>query len=109
MNKFGNSKKVWAFLNGLNPFERILLGHCVDFSDSVQKLISRGDVTKEEICQAAKIKPAQYKKFVAGGFDYNLYHIVAIEHIWRDRLRSDADKHKVMSVSPAKTQDDKKA
>lgn len=67
-----NTKKVGSFLKGINDAERIYLGHTLNLSNSIQRLIQKFDLTKKDICMYYGIRPSKYKDFVSGNFNYDL-------------------------------------
>ena len=97
-SKFGNDKKVLSFLKELNDYEYILVGHLIDFSRNVQKVIKTYEIPKDEFCQQVKIKPSQYDAFYKGAFNYDLKHIVAVELLWKNKAIEQIYNQKLLKI-----------
>lgn len=101
MGKFGNEKKVYSFLREINDYERGLLEKLVDFSRQVQKIIKTYEISKKEFCEKVQINPNRYKDFVSGAYNYDVKSMVLVEHLWREKVKEEADKKQIFTVPRA--------
>lgn len=102
MGKFGNEKKVYSFLREINDYERGLLEHLVDFSQQVRNIIKKYNISKKEFCEKVQIHPRRYKDFVCGAYNYDVKSMVLVEHLWREKVKEEADKAQIFKVASDK-------
>lgn len=96
------TKKVYSFLRDINDFERILLGHSLDLSATINDFIKRYKVPKDEFCKRLGISPRQYNDFRCGAFNYSLDHISKVEW-WRiEKRKIEVEKEKIISIPEPK-------
>lgn len=73
-----DTKKVGTFLKSIDGAEFIYLQHCVDIRTSINNLIKRHNLTKQDIIERFRIKPAKYKDFVMGNYNYSLIDMACL-------------------------------
>jgi hypothetical protein len=89
-----NNKKVGQFLKSINEAERIYLVHTLNLSSSINRLIDKFDLSKEEVCSKFGIELKKYNDFVCGNYMYDL-RIMSITNAWFIELETKALEDKV--------------
>lgn len=90
------------FLREINDYERGLLEHLVDFSQQVRNIIKKYNISKKEFCEKVQIHPRRYKDFVCGAYNYDVKSMVLVEHLWREKVKEEADKAQIFKVASDK-------
>lgn len=67
-----DTKKVGLFLRNVNPAEYNFLQLCMQIRNSIETLSQRHELSKKEICNRLKIKPAKHNDFIKGCYNYKL-------------------------------------
>ncbi len=66
-------KKIGAFLKSMDGAEYMFLEHTIHMRSSIQQLINRHGLAKEEVCRRFEINPNIYSDFVKGNYNYSLH------------------------------------
>lgn len=83
-----NVIKIGKFLKSLNEAELIYLGHTLDFRNSIEQLIRKSNISKEDFCQKFHIPLTKYKDFVSGNFNYSTMHLATL-NAWYMEIRTE--------------------
>jgi len=67
-----DNKKVGQFLKSINEAERIYLVHTLNLSSSINRLINKFNLSKEEVCSKFDIELKKYNDFICGNYEYDL-------------------------------------
>ena len=94
-----DSKKIFTFLRALTDTEYTLLDHLLYMRQLVHSCLDIGG-TKDEIVRRAGIKPTEYTKFISGGFDYNLFHMTAIETYLKELQKVKLETKEYIKIGP---------
>jgi len=89
-----NNKKVGQFLKSINEAERIYLVHTLNLSSSINRLIDKFNLSKEEVCSKFGIELKKYNDFVCGNYMYDL-RIMSITNAWFIELETKSLEDKV--------------
>ena len=73
-----DTKKIGLFLKSMDGAEYIYLHHCMQFRASLERLIKAHNLSKEEVCQRFKIKPAKYNDYVKGNYNYSIMDMACL-------------------------------
>ena len=76
-------KKIGKFLKGLEPVEYRYLELSVQMVSSIQNLIERHKLTKEEFCEMFHIKPTKYLDYTKGNYNYSLNDMATLNYVYR--------------------------
>lgn len=87
-------KKVGSFLKNVDGAEYLYMRNCMGMRDSIQDLIKRHDLTKEDVCKRFKIKPSKYIDFIMGNYNYSVMDMACLNATFME-LESEKLKEKV--------------
>lgn len=90
-----NMSKINSIIRNLEGAESIYLNHVLSTSSSIQQLIKKHKIPKKIFCEKLGIKPAKYKDFVIGAFNYSVEHLVKIAHLQHEIESKDAYKNTI--------------
>lgn len=89
-----DNKKIGKFLKSLNKAEYLYMDHCMSIRDSIQKLIERHELSKEEFCEKFEITPRKYNDYTLGNYNYTVHDIACLNAAFME-LESEKLKEKV--------------
>ncbi len=73
-----DTKKVGLFLKQINGAEYIYLEHCIGVRNGINSLIKRHNLSKQDVCERFKIKPARYNDYVKGNYNYSIVDMACL-------------------------------
>lgn len=73
-----DTKKIGAFLKSIDGAEYLYMKHCMDMRNSINNLIKRHNLSKQDICERFKIKPAKYNDYVKGNYNYSIMNMARL-------------------------------
>ena len=90
---FIDERKVGQFLKALRPEEFIYLKQTVVMRDSLQQMINKFKLSKEDFCSRFKLPANKYKDFVLGNYNYSLRDIATMESYWHELKQAGEIEH----------------
>lgn len=66
-----DTKKIGLFLKSIEGADYLYMRHCMDMRNSINDLIKRHELSKKEVCEMFKIKPAKYNDYIKGNYNYS--------------------------------------
>jgi hypothetical protein len=93
MAKDYNTKKVRMFLKNLTPIEFRYMELTVQLVSSMQNLIKRFNLDKDEFCKLFSIKPYQYNDYTKGNWNYAIDDMATLNYVYQklEKQRIDED------------------
>ena len=79
-----DDKKIGKFLKSLNKAELIYMKHCMDLTESINRVIDDYDLSKEYVCEAFQISTRKYNDFVSGNFEYTMRHMATLNALFME-------------------------
>ena len=73
-----DTKKIGTFLKSIDGAEYIYMEHCMNMRHSINKLIKRHNLSKEDVCERFRIKPAKYNDYVKGNYNYSIMDMACL-------------------------------
>ena len=67
-----DTKKIGTFLKSIDGAEYRYMQQCMGMRNSLDNLIKRHNLSKEYIIERFNIKPAKYKDFILGNYNYSV-------------------------------------
>jgi hypothetical protein len=79
---------IAAFLRNLSPAGRGYLLNCLQYCHSVNKMVEKYEITKEELCIALELKDHEYDDFISGAWNYSLRDMSKMDSLlYKKRLQ----------------------
>jgi hypothetical protein len=77
-----NAPQVRKFLSGLTDLDFHYLGIQIAMAKDARQLISTFNVSKEAFCKQMDIRPADYNRYLSGGFNYDIEKMARMQDFW---------------------------
>lgn len=97
-----NSKKVGTFLKSLSEPDYCYLRLTLQMVEGLRSLIKRHKLSKEDVCQRFKIKPAKYTDFVKGNINYSLHDMARLNAAFMDLEMEELAKNAPIKIKSEK-------
>lgn len=73
-----DTKKIGLFLKSMDGAEYLYMQQSMEIRNSIERLIKRYNLSKQDVCQRFKIKPLQYNNYVKGNYNYSVMDMARI-------------------------------
>jgi predicted XRE-type DNA-binding protein len=73
-----DTKKIGTFLKSIDGAEYLYMWHCMDMRNGINNLIKRHNLSKQDVCERFKIKPAKYNDYVKGNYNYSVMDMACL-------------------------------
>ena len=71
-------KKIGTFLKSVDGDEYLYMQHCMGMRNGIANLIKRHNLTKQEVCERFRIKPAKYNDYIKGNYNYSVMDMACL-------------------------------
>lgn len=71
-------KRVRQFLKDLTPVQFRYLELTMQMASSMQDLVKRFKLSKEDFCKMFEIKPAKYNDYIKGNYNYSVHDMAML-------------------------------
>jgi hypothetical protein len=73
-----DTKKIGAFLKSTDGAEYLYMRHCMDMRNEINNIIKRHNLSKQDVCEKFKIKPAKFHDYIMGNYNYSVHDMACL-------------------------------
>ena len=73
-----STNEINDFIMLLNAANKLYVVKTITLSDRINELIEKSGINRKDFCEKFKIRSRDYRRFVAGAFNYTLLHMATV-------------------------------